>query len=337
MLIPVSRDEEDIEDLYTDDFFWMHERGVDLIFLLVVFHLLRKMFIMSYTVEQEIAWKSGTLLFLWLHVVIFFGLVLCCTHLSDITLTIASNIISTLTFKTGQFYWILFTDQTLNTDTIIRCMYMHYITGFLTILFGFIHAISMHYDYKEKASITCVYFDISWFNVIFRNEIFKFYDFILFFYFINIIVYSQSESLSYEIFMWGDIGFMNDVRFYGVAPHWYFRVYMSWLLICPHHYVGVFGLIYLMLLLYFQPNIKSELVDFARLKNKTDSASSFFLMHLATFVIFLMCVLYTDSFLPYGRFYNTTDGNIGLLVSFGYIFFYMSSYINKIFFNVFRN
>ena len=27
------RNEEDLEDLYIDDFFWMHERGVDLIFI----------------------------------------------------------------------------------------------------------------------------------------------------------------------------------------------------------------------------------------------------------------------------------------------------------------
>jgi len=33
MLIPIVRDEEDLEDLYTDDFFWFHERGVDLVFI----------------------------------------------------------------------------------------------------------------------------------------------------------------------------------------------------------------------------------------------------------------------------------------------------------------
>ncbi len=33
MLVPIVRDEEDIEDLYTDDFFWLHERGVDLLFI----------------------------------------------------------------------------------------------------------------------------------------------------------------------------------------------------------------------------------------------------------------------------------------------------------------
>lgn len=33
MLIPMVRDEEDLEDLYIDDFFWFHERGVDLVFV----------------------------------------------------------------------------------------------------------------------------------------------------------------------------------------------------------------------------------------------------------------------------------------------------------------
>ena len=29
----------------------------------------------------------------------------------------------------------------------------------------------------------------------------------------------EPEALSYEIFMWGDIGLVTDVRYYGVAPH----------------------------------------------------------------------------------------------------------------------
>ena len=39
MLIPLVRDEEDLEDMYTDDFFWLHERGVDLLFVFCWFHL----------------------------------------------------------------------------------------------------------------------------------------------------------------------------------------------------------------------------------------------------------------------------------------------------------
>ena len=43
MIVPIVRDEEDIEDLYTDDFFWLHERGVDLLFIYSYFHLFRKL------------------------------------------------------------------------------------------------------------------------------------------------------------------------------------------------------------------------------------------------------------------------------------------------------
>jgi len=40
-------------------------------------------------------------------------------------------------------------------------------------------------------------------------------------------LYEDPEALSYEIFMWGDVGMVTDVRFYGVAPHWYFRPFMA--------------------------------------------------------------------------------------------------------------
>ena len=34
-----------------------------------------------------------------------------------------------------------------------------------------------------------------------------------------LFLYSDCEPLSYEMFMWGDVGMVVDVRFYGVAPH----------------------------------------------------------------------------------------------------------------------
>lgn len=44
-----------------------------------------------------------------------------------------------------------------------------------------------------------------------------------------------------------------------------------------------------------------------------------------------MCLLYCDSFLPYGRFYNRLEGNDALLVSYFYIFIYLIFPLNKIF------
>lgn len=53
MIVPIVRNEEDLEDLYTDDFFWMHERGVDLIFVFSWLHLFRKLYLNVFEYEHE--------------------------------------------------------------------------------------------------------------------------------------------------------------------------------------------------------------------------------------------------------------------------------------------
>jgi len=53
MIIPIVRDEEDIEVPYIDLIFWMHERGVDLLFLAFYFHFLRKLYLFVLYIEQE--------------------------------------------------------------------------------------------------------------------------------------------------------------------------------------------------------------------------------------------------------------------------------------------
>ncbi len=331
MLIPLSRDEEDIEDLYTDDFFWMHERGVDIIFILLIFHFLKKLFVMAFSDRQESAWKSGSFLFLLIHGTIFFGLVLCCTHLSDITLTIAANIINTLTFKYGRLYWFLFTDQTLNTDTIIRSMYIHYILGFVCFFFGVLHALIMHYDYKDSSFFNGIEHELEWFDLIFKNEIYKFFFFLFSLFVFSKVYYKNIEPLSYEIFMWGDIGSSTEVRFLGVAPHWYFRSYMGWLLLCPHHYLGIYGLIFLMISIFFQPNLKRRINSSVYYFSNFLVQIEFSLIHIILFSLFITFVFYTNSFLPYGRFYNLVGGNFFLTFSYIYIFVYMCVPLYKFF------
>ena len=55
MLIPMVREEEDTEDLYIDDFFWLHERGVDLVFIFSYLHFFRKLYLNLFDNECEIA------------------------------------------------------------------------------------------------------------------------------------------------------------------------------------------------------------------------------------------------------------------------------------------
>jgi len=162
MMVPIVRDEEDLEDLYTDDFFWVHERGVDLLFIFSWMHLFRKMYISAFEYEHEIAWKSGVFTFLILQVVTFFGLVLCCTHLSDITLKIAGNSIYTLLAAKVKAYWWFFTDKDLNTDTLIRAAYAHYVLAFALFVVAFFHALDMHYDWKTDGNNDNIANELQW-------------------------------------------------------------------------------------------------------------------------------------------------------------------------------
>lgn len=344
MIIPIVRDEEDLENLFIDDFFWLHERGVDLIFVFVYLHLLRKLYLNVFYLEQEFAWKSGVFAYLIFFVTTLFGLILCCTHLSEITLTIAANFITTF-FNLGQMYWWVFTDKYLNSDTIIRLAYGHYVVAFYLLFLSLIHALDMHYDWKHDVNLDGLDTELLWFEEGFANEVSSLIDLFGILFCTCLYLYHEPEALSYEIFMWGDVGTITDVRFYGVAPHWYFRPFMAWLLVCPFHKTGIFGIIFFFFVLFHQVSLASsnELFWFSKKKKQLDAQNKYNYILLSTryhiditlfnqiiFYIFLMSLLYIFSFLPYGRFYNALGGNVGMLFSYIYILIYLS-------FNNFKN
>lgn len=359
MIVPIVREEEDIEDLFIDDFFWLHERGVDLLFIFLYVHLFRKLYLNVFEYENESAWKSGVFAFLIFQVVVFFGLVLCCTHLSEITLTIAANILHTFFAFKGKFYWWFFTDKQLNTDTFIRLAYGHYVTAFFLSYLGLIHGIDMHYDWKNEFSYDGIDFELAWWDEALSSELSYMLDILIIIIIIFWFLYVEPEALSYEIFMWGDIGLMVDVRYYGVAPHWYFRPFMAWLIACPHHKTGIFGLIFFFFILFFQPIINgvNELNGFnkknflflnAKLKRKSyfnqfSLNSEINLYFQFFYFLFITFCFYAASFLPYGRFYNRLGGNIGMLFSYMYIFIYLgfpilrkSLYIESFFYSIYN-
>jgi len=343
MVIPLIREEEDLEDLYIDDFFWLHERGVDLIFIFVFIHLFRKLYINVCDLEQEYSWKSGAFAFLIIQVVVFMGLVLCCTHLSEITLTIAANALHTFFFFKGKPYWWFFTDRLLNTDTIIRLAYGHYVLAFYLSYLGLVHGVDMHYDWKTENNFDGVKQELNWWEEVLSKELGKALEVLIFVGIVCFFLYEEPEALSYEIFMWGDVGMTSDVRFYGVAPHWYFRPYMAWLIACPYHRIGIFGLVFFFVVIYFQVNIIgfSELMAYRPLRSigsfsagKDRSFGKFAvrwtkiyvensLYYLSLYSIFFIAIMCTLTYLPYGRFYNRLGGNFAMLFAYLFIFSYL--------------
>lgn len=334
LLLVISRDEADMEELYSDDIFYLHERGVDLTFIFLYLHFLRKFFLKAYFSLQWSTWKSGSFMFLLIHGVIFFGLVLCCTHLSDITLKIAANIIQTIFFKYGQVSYWIFTNHTINTDSLIRVMYLHYILPMVLWVVIISHLVDMHYGYKNNFFFKYTHQCLNWYGEVLKNEILSLIFYLSFFCLICLSLFNVSEPVSYEIFMWGDIGLVTDVRFLSVAPHWYFRAYMGWLLFCPHHYIGIFGLIAFLVFIYFQPNVFGKSIkkqQFVLFLCKQDKSS----LSLTVFFLFLICILYSGSYLPCGKYFTFLGGNKA--TTFSYLFIYLIWFIpieNYIFYTI---
>ena len=342
MLIPLDREEEDVENIYIDDFFWLHERGVDLLFVFVFLHMFRKLYLNVSSLEKDYCWKSGVFAFLVIQGTVFFGLVLCCTHLSDITLTIAKNAFRTFLLFIGKVEWFIFTDGTLNSDTVIRLDYIHYVLAFFLAAFGLYHGVDMHYDWQANAYADGLKQELIWNDEALKNELGKSFEVLVLVWGCSLLLYSHTDPLSFEYFMWGDIGMSVDVRFYSVAPHWYFRPYMAWLVACPFHYLGIFGIVFFFLIFYFQLDIigfnesdtnkitKGIILPFLiswkggkytiqweRIQTEVN------LQWQLTFTTFCIAVLYASSYLPYGRFYHSIGGNSMTLVSYVYIFSYL--------------
>lgn len=54
-----------------------------------------------------------------------------------------------------------------------------------------------------------------------------------------LIAHPDARVVNYSFFEhWGEAE-MEEINFYSVAPHWYFRAHMGLLTVCAHHYEGL--------------------------------------------------------------------------------------------------
>ena len=82
-----------------------------------------------------------------------------------------------------------------------------------------LHGIDIHYDWKNEAVYDGVSAEMVWFDEALANELSAALDVLVLVGIVCFFFYSDPECLTYELFMWGDIGLLPDIRFYGVAPH----------------------------------------------------------------------------------------------------------------------
>jgi len=164
-------------------------------------------------------------------------------HLSDLTLTIAANIYWSMVDNIHKSYYFIFTNKHLNVDELVRLMVLHYITPWYYLYLIKVHVMFCHEGW-DSDSEKGVYEDksntwITWFYDAFWKEIQDSWNIVICVYCYFNFHHFDLNSVAYSFFERWNIVEMDEIRFYGVAPHWYFRPLMGLLTIAPTHYEGV--------------------------------------------------------------------------------------------------
>jgi len=224
----------------------------------------------------------------------------------------------------------------LNVDLLSRFALIHYILAYYYIFLVQLHIMFIHEswdaDSYDSSQLDTVTPKLSWLWDSFQKEISSMLTFYIFFgTFFLWISYPDMRVINYNFFeQWSETE-VEEINFFIVSPHWYFRAHMGLLTVCAQHYEGLFWLVSFYILLTILPNIyrlyntekgysyNSMYVDYI------PSSKSF--IQQVLYVIFVGSILYVASVLPCGRFYYESVegffGNIFLKLSYQYIYVYM--------------
>jgi hypothetical protein len=299
-------------------------------------HILKKIFLKNYVTAESDGWILGGYAFFWFHYVVALGICLSATHLSDLTLTIVANIYWSLFDNIYKSYYVIFTNKHLNIDQMTRLMIFHYFTPWYYLYLIQLHVLFCHESWDSDSG-ECTYEDksgsyISWFYDAFLKEIQDawYWTGLVFAYFF--LHHFNSHTVNYFFFERWNISELDEIRFYGVAPHWYFRPFMGILVISPTHYEGLMWMALFFVLLTFLPiiynwyNVYNKHLPTIPMQNS--------LIQTSMFMIFVMSLFCTASILPCGRYYYEPEGgyvgNSWIKFSLQYIYIYLAWIIHHL-------
>jgi hypothetical protein len=314
----------------------MHVRGVDTIFVLSYLHILKKIWLKNYITPESDGWILGGYAFFWFHYVVALGICLSASHLSDLTLTIVANIVWSLMDNAFKTYYLVFTNKHLNADQLLRVMLFHYFTPWYYLYLIQLHILFCHESWDADSGENTIEDKsgsyISWFYDAFLKEIqdaWFWTSLVYIFFWFHII---EPFIINFFYFERWNISEYDEIRFYGVAPHWYFRPLMGLLVVSPTHYEGLFWLALFFILISFLPVIYGFYNSYEHesviLPTKITKIQSFL------FILFLWSLFYVASILPCGRYYYEIEagyvGNVWIKFSFQYMYLYLGWIIHNL-------
>ncbi len=144
-----------------------------------------------------------------------------------------------------------------------------------------------------------------------------------------LMAHPDARVVNYSYFEQWSESEMEEVNFFIVAPHWYFRAHMGLLTVCAHHYEGLAWLVGFYALLCYTPHVYrfwNKLGPGTGLRADTAPVRQSLLQE-ALYVSFFASILYVGGTLPCGRFYyENVEGFFGnslLRLSYEYVYLYL--------------
>ena len=303
------------EEMFNDtrfgaEVFYMHVRGVDALMVFSYMHIMKKIYLKNYVTSESDGWFLGGYAFLWFHYIIALGISLSASHLSDLTLTIVANIVWSLFNNIYKTYYIIFTNKHLNVDQLTRLMVLHYFTPWYYLYLIQLHALFCHESWDTDSGET-TYEDksgsyVSWFYDAFLKEIQDAWYWVIFVFVYFFLHHFSGYTVNYFFFERWNIAELDEIRFYGVAPHWYFRAFMGILVISPTHYEGLMWVGLYFILLAILPLFYNFYNGFHKYVAAIPMQNS--ILQTTVFIIFMLSLYCTASMLPAGRYYYEPEG-----------------------------
>lgn len=329
------------EEMFNDtrfgaEVFYMHVRGVDTLFVLSYLHILKKIFLKNYVTAESDGWLLGGYAFFWFHYIVALGISLSATHLSDLTLTIIANIFWSVFNFIHKTYYIIFTNKHLNVDQLTRLMVLHYYTPWYYLYLVKLHVLFCHENWDADSGEN-VYEDksgsyISWFYDAFLKEFQDAWYWTSFLFSYFWMHHFTPSTVNYFFFERWNISELEEIRFYGVAPHWYFRPLMGLLVVSPSHYEGLmwFALWFVLLaalpVIYNFYNANNNYLAIIPMQSS--------LLQASAFMLFMMSMYCTASMLPCGRYYYDLEGgyvgNPWVKFSYQYAYLYLAWFMHHL-------
>lgn len=325
---------------YMNEIWWFafvyktHLVGVDSIFVLSYLHIWKKIFIKNFVGSELEGWVSGTYAFFIYHIVVFLGITLSNNHLGDLTLTIGASIFWSLFAFEHEAYSILFTNRHMNGEQLTRFMVAHYCIAWYYLYLVQSHVMYIHEMWNPDSAVSAPQDSNSpkanWFIDALQREgsmMLICYTF----WMVSIIRRSHPDLLpvNFTFFeQWAEVE-NEDVNFFIVGPHWYFRPHMGLLTICAEHYEGLFWLVMYYVILGLMPlwaRLSQPSFQWGSITVDSIPITSS-ISQITAFVLFIGSMAYICGTLPCARFYYESEegffGNTFLRLSYQYIYLYL--------------